>query len=234
MNNIFERMRGGLIVSCQAKPGSPLEGPILMAAMAESAEQGGAVGIRANGVDDIAAIKRTVSLPIIGILKRRDMGGDVDVWITPDPRSAKTVIQAGADIVAIDATHRKHPDGSSFQRTLATIRESYKVLVMADVATLDEGLAAAAAGADIVATTLSGYTPYSPHLQDPDFKLIQALATQLSIPVIAEGRIVSPEQAQQAIELGAFAVVVGQAITDPFSTTARFVASIRRAKKPTG
>ena len=124
MNNIFEHMRGGLIVSCQAQLGSPLEGPTFMAAMAQSAEQGGAVGIRANGADDIAAIKRTVSLPVIGILKRRDMGGDA--WITPDPRSARTVIQAGADIVAIDGTHRKRPDGSSFRRTLAMIRESYK------------------------------------------------------------------------------------------------------------
>ncbi len=225
MDPILRQIEGGLIVSCQATPGTPLDGPNYMAAMAESAQLGGAVGIRANGKDDIRAIKQRVSLPVIGILKRRDLGPHV--WITPDLESAEVVARAGAEIVATDATKRPRPSGvGAFREIAAGLKSLHSVLVMADVSTVEEGLSAAEEGADIVATTLSGYTPYSAQQVRPDFDLVRTLALRLTIPVIAEGRYTTPTQVRQALDVGAFAVVVGQAITNPLTTTKRFVAAL--------
>jgi N-acylglucosamine-6-phosphate 2-epimerase len=224
---VLNQLNGGLIVSCQGLPGEPLHGPAHMAAMAVAAALGGAVGIRANSPADIAAIRAVVSLPIIGINKV-DVPGFA-VYITPTLEDAGRVSEAGADIIAFDATLRPHPAGLTVKTIIAAIHALGKI-AMADVATLPEGLAAVEAGVDLVSTTLSGYTPDSPAQEGPDFELLERLALELKpagVPVIAEGRISTPEQARQALALGAFAVVVGGAITRPQVITARFVHALR-------
>ena len=225
MHDVLDRIRGGLIVSCQATEGSPLQGPQYMAAMAECAQMSGAVGMRANGVADIRAIKARVDLPMIGILKRRDLGPTV--WITPDVEGARAVEQAGAEIVAMDATTRPRPL-QPFALLCKAFKETSSALIMADVSTLDEGLAAVEAGADLVATTLSGYTEYSPKLEGPDLALVEALVEKVDVPVVAEGRYLTPEHARQAIACGAHCVVIGQAITNPIKITERFVLGLSR------
>jgi N-acylglucosamine-6-phosphate 2-epimerase len=218
---LLYQLRGGLIVSCQAETGEPLHGPEHMAAMAVAAVQGGAAGIRANTPGDIAAIRQAVSLPIIGIYKR-DIPG-YTVRITPTLIAALRVAEAGADLIAIDATFRPHPDNLSLNERIRLIHDQTCSPVMADISTLDEALAAQQAGADLVSTTLSGYTEASPTQELPDFELLENLVTTLNIPVVAEGHISTPEQAAQALTLGAFAVVVGSAITRPQWITAQFV-----------
>ena len=217
---LLQRLRGGLIVSCQAEAHEPLYGANIMAAMARAAVEGGAVGIRANGPEDIQAIRQVVSLPIIGILKV-DLPG-YEVRITPRLADALQIARAGADIIALDATHRPHPDGDKPANLIHAVKEATGCPVMADVSTAEEGIAAAQAGADLVGTTLSGYTYNSPRQAGPDFMLVQQLVRRLTIPVIAEGRIATPAQARQALELGAYAVVVGAAITRPQWITRQF------------
>jgi N-acylglucosamine-6-phosphate 2-epimerase len=143
-------------------------------------------------------------------------------------QDAIQVAHAGADIIAIDATSRPHPDELVLPEQVRRIHDQTCCPVMADIATYGEGLAAEQAGADLVATTLSGYTADSPAQEMPDFELLKQLTTTLKLPVIAEGRISTPEQAAQALELGAFAVVVGSAITRPQWITARFVQGMQR------
>ncbi len=220
--DVVVRLRGGLIVSCQALPHEPLHGAEIMARMAVAAWQGGAVGIRANTPADIRAIRERVPLPLIGLYK----AGDADVYITPTLEHARAVLEAGADIVALDATGRPRPDGRSLAEVIAALHGKYGAPVMADVSTLEEGMTAADLGADLVSTTLSGYTPYSPQQAGPDLALVAALAARLSVPVIAEGRIATPAQARAALEAGAFAVVVGAAITRPQWITTQFVAAM--------
>lgn len=217
----------GLIVSCQAKAGSPLRIPQVMAAMARAAEVGGAVGIRANGAEDIAAIRAVVQLPIIGIDKVVYPG--YDVFITPNLEAARGVAKAGANIIALDATQRPRPDGLCVAEAIKLYKNELGLPVMADISTLAEGLAAAEAGADIVATTLSGYTPYSRQQESPDFLLIAELAARISTPIIAEGRLVTPEHACLALQLGAHAVVVGTAITAIDWVTQRFISALQDA-----
>ena len=216
----IHRLKGGLIVSCQAAEGTPLHGPTFMAAMARAAEIGGAVGIRANGPADIKAIKEAVCIPIIGIHKIRHPG--YEPYITPTLQAAKEIAGAGADIIAVDATLRLHPMELSAADLIAEIK-TLALPVMADISTLEEGIAAAGAGADIIATTMSGYTSYSRQSDQPDFALVEELAQAIKIPIIAEGKIRTPEQARKAIDLGAYAVVVGTAITRPDVITGRFV-----------
>lgn len=224
-SGILERLRGGLIVSCQARPDNPLHGPIFMTAMARAAAQGGAAGLRMNGADDIRAARAAVELPIIGIYKHPY--GDNPVVITPTFDDAKLVADAGSTILAIDATSRPRPDGMPLAALIARIHNELRLPVMADVGDLHDGLAAVAAGADIVATTLSGYLdPAISSPDEPDLDLIEALAKRVTIPVIAEGRIKSPEEARAAIERGAFAVVVGTAITNPREVTRRYVEAL--------
>jgi putative N-acetylmannosamine-6-phosphate epimerase len=212
--------RHGLIVSCQARVDNPLHGPVFMAAMALAAQQGGAVALRANGPADIAAIRQASSLPIIGINKDFTQP---EVKITPDIPSALAVVRVGAQIVALDCTDRHRPNGVGW-RAILTAVHSTGALVMADIATFDEGLAAAQAGADYIATTLSGYTKNTQGMgSDPDLSLVAALARATKVPVIAEGRIATPAQAAQALDAGAHAVVVGTMITNPRAITERFV-----------
>lgn len=229
LSALMRRLHGGLIVSCQALPGEPFFGAGHMAAMARAVVTAGAVAIRANSPADIAAIRLAVEVPIIGLFKV-DLPG-FDVRITPTLEHAVQVAGAGADLIAIDATLRPHP-GGSLDELIEQIRHRTGLPVLADISTLDEGLAAAAWGAQFVATTLSGYAADSPAQPGPDFALLEQLVAALrpqNIPVIAEGRIETPEQATQALALGAHAVVVGSAITRPQWITARFVDALKKA-----
>lgn len=212
---------GGLIVSCQATPDSPLRESMIMALMAESAELGGAAGVRANGAADVALISSRVALPLIGINK---IGDPDDVFITPTADAALEVVAAGATIIALDGTERRRPDGSDLADQIARIRERSAVPIMADVDTVEAGLAARRAGADVIASTLSGYTDAAgPGGPGPDLDLVTALASALDCPIVAEGRIRDETEALAALAAGAYAVVVGSAITNPVLTTRRFV-----------
>lgn len=222
--SLLDRLRGRLVVSCQALPGEPLHGPEHMSAMALSAIAGGAGGIRCEGPDDVRAIRSVTDLPVIGLWK----AGADGVYITPTLEHALAVADAGADIVALDATARPRPDGRTLSETLREL-SLRGIPVMADVATLAEGVAAAAAGATLVGTTLSGYTPETAghaHHPGPDLDLVAALVDTLAIPVVAEGRITTPAQLSSAFAAGAWSVVVGGAITRPAMITAGFVGAI--------
>jgi N-acylglucosamine-6-phosphate 2-epimerase len=221
---ILERIEGGLVVSCQAGIDEPLHG--CMAGMARAAKEAGAVGIRAEGPQDIRAIREVVDLPILGLYKIRQEG--VPVTITPTFESACLVVHAGADVVALDATTAVRPDGLTLAETIARIHGELQRPVLADVSTLAEGVLAVRAGADAVAPTLSGYTPQSPRQEGPDWELLAALIRELDVPVLMEGRIWEPREARQALDLGAWAVVVGSAITRPQLIAARFAKEIRR------
>jgi len=199
-----------------------------MAALARCAEEAGAVGIRANGPADIAAIKAATSLPVIGLLKRQVEGSAV--YITPTFADARLVAEAGADLIAVDATPRRRPGGETLADLIARIQDELGRPVMADIATRAEGEAAAELGADLVASTLAGYTPDSRHLPGPDLELIRELAASMDRPIIAEGRYHTPAQAAQALAAGAHAVVVGTAITAPTWIAAQFVAALRGAR----
>lgn len=218
LQEFLARTRGRLIVSCQALRGEPLYGSEIMARMALAAQMGGAAALRANSPADIRAIKAVVDLPVIGL----DKDGEEGVYITPTIRHALAVAEAGAEVVAFDATGRPRPNGETVRELIDAVHERGK-LVLADVSTLAEAQAAQDAGADLAAPTLSGYTPYSPPLEGPDYALIQSMVQTLTIPVIAEGRIRTPYEARLALDYGATAVVVGSAITRPQLITEQFV-----------
>jgi len=215
--------RGALIVSCQAREDNPLHGPMFMAAMALAARDGGARAIRANGPDDVRAVK-AAGLPVIGIHKV--FADDMPVYITPTIAAADELAAAGADIIALDCTPRpRHGDDPA--AIIAHIRDRLGLETFADISTLDEGIAAAAMGATYVSTTLSGYTSYTePKPAGPDLDLIRALAARIQTPIIAEGRFNTPELARAAIDAGAYAVVVGTMITNPREITKSFAAAV--------
>lgn len=221
-------LRRGLIVSCQAEGDSPFNAPAFIAAFARAAEMGGAVAVRICGADNVRAVRAAVGLPIIGITKGRHADGTV--LVTPGQDDVRALVAAGADIVAMDGTARRRPDGRT---GVQAVREAVTlgVPVMADVSTHDEGLMAAGAGATFVATTLSGYTPETADLAsgEPDFTLVASLARELTGPVVAEGRVWSPEQARRALDLGAYAVVVGTAITRPVDIVRRYAEALASA-----
>ncbi|MCX4531758.1 putative N-acetylmannosamine-6-phosphate 2-epimerase [Streptomyces sp. NBC_00841] len=216
-------LQGKLIVSCQAPPGDPMRETGTLVRLAQSAAAGGAAAIRANEPEVVAAIAAAVDLPVIGLWK----DGDIGVYITPTVRHALAIAAAGAAVVAADATDRPRPDGSAFADLVTAVHEA-GALVMADVSTLAEGLAAAAQGADFVSTTLSGYVPGTPKQTGPDLDLVAALSAAIDVPVVAEGRINTPEEAAEALDRGAHSIVVGTAITAPTALTTRFVAGIAR------
>ena len=216
-------LRRGLVVSCQGPPGTLLDDPRVMAAMAAAAETAGAVGIRAQGVADIRAIRQVTTLPIIGLLKR-DIEGRR--WITPTVADAIATAAAGADMVAVDLTAGPRPDGRTPAAFLRDLLEAVEVPILADVSTLAEGIAAASGGAGAVLSTMSGYTPWSRQLEGPDLVLVSELVAAVEVPVIAEGRFRTPDQVRDALERGAHAVVVGTAITNPLAITRWFVDGI--------
>jgi len=215
----------GLIVSCQARAGHPLHDTRVISALAQAAVAGGAAGLRINGAEDIRAVREVVRVPIIGI--RKVWTTDVPVYITPSFADAAAVAAAGADIIALDATSRPRAGGERIETLIPRIRTELGRPVMADVATFEEGERAAALGADLVATTLSGYTGPGPAPEDPDLEMVRRLARALTVPVIAEGRYSRPEQVLEAFRAGAFAVVVGRAITDALSITKSFVDALK-------
>ena len=204
--------KNGLIVSCQAPKESPLCTPEIIAALALCAEQNGAVGVRIDSPKHIAAVKKLVKIPILGIYKIVEDSSDV--YITPTFDSAREIADAGADIIALDATFRNRTKDERLEELVEKIHSKLNLPVMADVATLKEGLNAEKIGCDFAGTTLSGYTAETAHKnQLPDFELVRDLAKNLKIPVICEGRIRKPADVEQAFEAGAFTVVVGNAIT---------------------
>lgn len=228
MDKLFTPLQGGLIVSCQALEGEPLFGSEIMARLARAAKLGGAVGIRANTPIDCAAIKAEVpELPLFGLWKVVVPGFD-EVYITPRLREAVAIAEAGAEIIATDATLRPHPEGTTAE-LIQAIKRTTGRLVLADIDNEASALAAIEAGADAISTTLSGYTPDSPKLSGPDLELVARLAAhKLPVPLFAEGRIHSPEDARAALDAGAFAVIVGGAITRPAQITERFARALRK------
>lgn len=215
----LEMLRGGLIVSCQAYPGEPLRDPDVTARMTRAVVEGGARGVRVQGIGDIrATVAAAVDVPVVGLWK----DGDGGVFITPTLRHVLAVAEAGAHIVALDGTRRPRPDGLSLARTIEALKAEHPVLVMADCGSLDDAREAEQAGADILGTTLSGYSGERPKTEGPDLQLIGEVAAACGRPVVAEGRIHRPEQAASALEAGAFAVCVGTAITHPTTITGWF------------
>ena len=202
----------GLIVSCQAPTDSPLHDPIVIAAMARTAVNRGAAGVRIDTPAHIAAVRKQVSAPIIGIWKQQLPG--CEIYITPRFEDAQAIATSGADIIAIDATLRNRPAGGEDLKTLiAQIHSELGKLVMADVDTIEAAIAAAQAGADTVATTLFGYTAQTANFSPPGFDLLAEMVEKLKVPVICEGGIAGPSMAKKALDLGAVAVVVGTDIT---------------------
>ena len=219
---ILASIKNGLIVSCQALPDEPLHNPFIMARMAYAAMVGGAKGIRANTAIDILEIKKTVALPVIGIVKCDY--DDSPIYITPTMQEVDELIECGAEIIAMDATNRLRPGGENLISFFTRVRVKYpEQLFMADCATFDEGMAAAGLGFDLIGTTLCGYTEESKGVAVPNYRLLTDLVSQCGKPVIAEGGIWSPEEFRQVMDLGIHAAVVGSAITRPQLITERFV-----------
>lgn len=227
MHPLVPALEGSLIVSCQAYPGEPMRDPRTMAQVAAAVAQGGASAVRAQGLEDIAQVKAAVDIPVIGIWK----DGEDGVLITPTLDHCLAVIEAGADILALDGTTRPRPDGRTLAETVSAVRERFDGPLMADCDSLDSALQAAELGIEIIGTTLAGYTPARPRTTGPDLALLSELAGRLpaSAVLVAEGRVLTPQQASDARAAGAFAVVVGTAITHPTSITRWFDAAIAEA-----
>lgn len=218
-------LTGGLIVSCQAFPREPLYGGDTMVKLAVAAEQGGACAIRANSPEIIREIKAKVSVPVFGIYKLLPENYDKirDVIITPNLDAAKAIVEAGADIIAVDCTLRQGRTKEDIIRLIHSYQECIDVPIMGEVSTLEEGCIVEEAGCQIISTTIAGYTSYSRHLAEPDYELVKELCTHTNLYVNAEGRISTPEQAKRAIECGAWTVTVGSAITRPKIITQHFI-----------
>ena len=209
--SVIETLRHGLIVSCQAPVDSPLHEPVVIAAIAQAAISQDAVGVRIDTPAHISAVRQKVKAPIIGLWKQQLPG--YEVYITPQFHHAAALAQAGADIIAIDATLRNRPGNETVASLISLIHNELGKPVMADVDTIEAARAAESAGADLVATTLYGYTAQTQHLSPPGEDLLTQMVEQLNIFTICEGGISSPQMARRALDLGAYAVVVGTAIT---------------------
>ncbi|MEZ2388101.1 N-acetylmannosamine-6-phosphate 2-epimerase [bacterium RCC_150] len=220
----LETLRGRLIVSCQAYPGEPMRDPRTTAQVAASAVIGRAAAVRVQGLADVQHTRAALEVPVIGLWK----DGHDGVFITPTLRHALAVANAGAHVVAVDGTRRPRPDGLTLDQTVAGIHAESHALVMADCGSLEDAAAAADAGADLIGTTLAGYSGERRKTQGPDVELLEQIAAAgFGIPLLAEGRIHTPAQARQALEAGAFAVVVGTAITHPATITGWFADALR-------
>lgn len=228
MYKVVEELLGKIIVSCQAYEDTPLYGPNYMKAMAESVLMGGASGIRACWPQDIKAIREICDKPIIGIYKEFTDSDPLDtVFITPTLQRAKEIIEAGADILGIDCTIRPTRGKEELITLLNEIKRRYpNIAIMADIATVEEGIFAAKSGlVDIVSTTLNGYTRESidQKTEKPNVEIIKELKKEIDIPVNGEGRIWTVEDMQLVLDAGADMVTIGTAITRPHLITERFV-----------
>ena len=224
MERSIESVFHKVIVSCQALPEEPLHSSYIMGRMAVAAKEGGAGGIRANSVEDIREIKKNVDLPIIGIIKRDYPG--CSVRITPTIREVDELMQVKPDVIAVDATCRRRPDGRKLEEFYAEIREKYpQQLLMADCSTVKEAQYADQIGFDFIGTTMVGYTEQSAgdKIEKDDFRIIREILNSVKHPVIAEGNINTPEKAKRVKELGVFSIVVGSVITRPQLITRAFV-----------
>lgn len=231
LNNkqILEQIKGGLIVSCQALSTEPLYDSYIMSKMAYAALLGGAVGIRANTVVDILAIKERVDLPVIGIIK--EVYPDSDVYITPTLKEVDALVEIGCEIIAVDATNRLRPNGITFADFFKEVRSKYPdQLFMADTSCFEEGKLALELGFDLIGTTMSGYTPYTKGTPLPDYTLMKRYKDELGATVIAEGGIWAPDQLVESFNSGAYAAVVGTAITRPMDITKRFVKALEESR----
>ncbi len=217
---MLNQIKGKLIVSCQALPEEPLHSSFIMGRMALAAKQGGASGIRAQGVEDILEIMKVVDLPVIGIIKRNY--DDSSIYITPTKKEVNELLQTQCQMIAIDATNRKRPNDETIQELLDLIHQGGR-LAMADISTYEEAVNAEKLGFDVISTTLCGYTSYSTNYEGPNLELIGQLVQDLHIPVIAEGKINNPEDLKAVLNAGAFSAVVGGAITRPQLITKKFV-----------
>ncbi|MGN1027501.1 MAG: N-acetylmannosamine-6-phosphate 2-epimerase [Faecousia sp.] len=229
MDKIIETLREKLIVSCQALADEPLHSSFIMGKMALAAAEGGAAGIRANSKEDIEEIKKNVNLPVIGIVKRDYP--DSEIYITPTMKEIDELMEVSPEIIAVDATDRARPAGLSLDAFYGEIRRKYpNQLLMADCSTLDEALHADALGFDFIGTTLVGYTPASEgvDVSDNDFRVLREFLKHVKGKVICEGKIDTPEKASEVLKIGAYAVVVGAAITRPQVITKRFVEAINQ------
>lgn len=226
-NTFLQAVRGGIIISCQAKPEDPTYGPEFMAAFALAAKRGGAVGIRANSSADVAAIKEATSLPIIGIWKRpgTDQLGHI---ITPTVEDARALKEAGADVIAADVTDRPRPGELDAATLIKRIRSEVGLPLMADCHDLADAVRAQEAGADIAATTLAFPPELGPY--EPNLKLLKQMIAMLDIPVIAEGRYWDPEDVKKAFQAGVWAIVIGSAVTRPWLITERYVLASPRGQ----
>lgn len=226
-NEIISNLKHGLIVSCQAELDSPFNSPEGVTMFAKSAVAGGTAGIRSEGIEKIKMILESVDVPVIGLIKSKFDDGSVKITGSFSDVDELSVI--GCPIIAIDGTFRKR-DGLTGPEFIHRIKSAFDVLIMADIAKEDEALECEQAGADLISTTLNGYTPdtVNDKIHSPNFELVKTLVKKNKEPIIAEGRINSPEAAKRMIELGAFAVVVGTAITRPHIITSWYVDAIKK------
>jgi N-acylglucosamine-6-phosphate 2-epimerase len=220
LNPIFLAIQSGLIVSCQASDGTPMDTPEFITAQARTVESAGAKAIRAQGIENVSSIVGAVKVPVIGLVK--SYTPDSDVYITPTVEDVLALVAAGADIVAVDATQRSRQKGVTLETFYAEVRKHTAVPLLADIDSLENALYAQSLGFDAIATTLNGYTP-SPSTGLPNVDLVKSITAQVNIPVIAEGGYTTPEQVHQAIENGAWAVCVGTAITNPYLMAKYFI-----------
>ncbi|KAF1297848.1 N-acetylmannosamine-6-phosphate 2-epimerase [Enterococcus sp. JM4C] len=223
-----KNVQNGLIVSCQALETEPLHSSFIMSRMAKAAQEAGAVGIRANSIVDIQAIQDVVDLPIIGIIKK--VYEDSEVFITPTLKEVRAVCATGVEVIAMDATTRRRPNGESLVDIVSTIKKEFPdTLLMADAATLEDVAYAEKIGFDFIGTTLYGYTEETKgkNIADNDFLHLKQIISQTNLPVIVEGKIDTPTKARKALDIGGYSVVSGGAITRPQEITKRFVDTIQ-------
>lgn len=223
--NIINRLKGKVVVSVQAMPSEPLYLEKCMVAMMKSVIKGGAGGLRVAGARDVKNAKHLFDVPIIGLTKPDIIPSNWQeiVYITPTLKEVIELVEAGADIIAFDGTMRERPNGAKLEELIKYVKINNRIS-MADISTLDEGLNAEKLGANILSTTLSGYTQFSQNRGNgPDFELLKQLVDNTNLPVVLEGRIWEPEEVDRAFELGAHCVVIGSAITRPQLITKRFV-----------
>lgn len=226
---MLEQINKRLVVSCQAQENEPLHSSFIMSKMALAAKQGGAAGIRAESKPDIIAIKNEVDLPVVGIVKRNYP--DSEVFITATKKEVDELIESGCEMIAMDATLRDRPNGEKLSDLVSYVKRNHPhVQLMADISTLEEALEAERLGFDCVSTTLYGYTNETrgSKLYKNDFEFMKTIVKNVSVPVIAEGNIITPEMARTVLQLGAYSVVVGGAITRPQQITTRFVEELMK------